>query len=59
MHPIELTEKRIDDVLQVMGHCEVGSWSHNYWGNVFAYLMRQLNGELNATDNGKRTYRSR
>jgi hypothetical protein len=60
MHPIELTEKRIDNAMQAMNTCEEGTWSHNYWKNVVGYLLRKLNGEIhNETDNGKRTYGTR
>ena len=47
MHPIELTERRIDNAIQAMNRCKEGSWGHNYWGKVVAYLMRKLNGEVN------------
>jgi len=47
MHPIELTEKRIENAMEAMNRCKEGSWGHNYWGRVVAYLLRKLNGELN------------
>jgi len=52
MHLIELTERRIDNAIEAMNRCKEGSWGHNYWGNVVVYLMRKLNGEVNATANG-------
>lgn len=47
MHPIELTERRIDNVMKMMSHFEEGSWGYNYWGSVLGYLLRKLNGEVN------------
>lgn len=47
MHPVELTERRINNAMEAMNRCKDGSWGHKYWGKVVAYLLRKMNGELN------------
>ena len=47
MHPVELTEKRIDSAMTARNRCEPGSWGDDYWSGVVAILMRQLNSYTN------------
>ena len=40
---LQRLERRIDAVMTARDICGPDSWGENYWNNVLAYLLRQLN----------------
>lgn len=59
MHPIQLTEKRIDSAIEAMNNSKRGTWAHNYWSNVVGYLLRKLNGEIHEANTHQSTASTR
>lgn len=47
MDKIEITQKRLDAVHEVISRVPCTSWAAQFWGGVYAYLLRQLNRQAN------------
>lgn len=52
MTQIELYEKRLDLVTQLIGTLEDGTWAQRYWMGVYASLINTLNRIIHNKGNG-------
>ena len=48
MNYVQLMEKRIDSAMTARNRFAEGSWGDEYWANLVAHLMRDLNNYINS-----------
>jgi hypothetical protein len=47
MDKIQITQKRLDAVHLIISRESRDTWAGQFWGGVYAHLLRQLNRQVN------------